>query len=118
MRTKIVVRILDESGALLGWAPLIAEARGDCKLHATHACAVPIEQSGTAVVVSYHWADVGVQTRVPFGPLQLSAGRSVELSFPAGVVISLPSDDGPLPPVTVRGTTVVTAPTAVMGVVN
>lgn len=118
MRTKIVVRILDAAGALLGWTPLLAEARGDQTLRASHVCVVPIEQSGTATVVSYHWADIGVQKRVPFGPVDLFEGALIELKFPDGVVLTLPSDEGPLPAVTVRASTALSPPTAAMGVLD
>ena len=118
MRAKIVVRILDEAGALLGWAPLLAEARGDRALRAIQKCVVPIEQSGTPSVVSYHWTDMNVQKRVPYAAGPVTEGQTVELTFADGIVLSMPSDDGPLPPVTVRGAVAVAVPSAAMGVVG
>lgn len=116
MRTKIVVRLLDEEGMLLGWASLLAEARGDRCLRAAQACAIPIDAAGVATMLSYHWADLNIQKRVPLTHTQpMRVGDTMTLTFPDDVIFTFPSDEGPLPPVTVRGSVTVAVPTGAMG---
>lgn len=116
MRVKIVVRLLDSEGVLLGWAPLLAEARGDQCLRAVQSCTLPIDVEGIGTVLSYHWADLHVQKRVTLTqPQHVRVGSSLTLTFPDDVVFHFPSDEGPLPPVTVRGSVVVGVPTGSMG---
>jgi len=117
VRVKIVVRILSGEGALLGWAPLTAAAPGDQTLRATHPCVVTMEAPGRAEIISYHWADLHVQSRVPFplAPVDVTPGMSFTLEFPDGVVFRFPTDEGPLPAVTVRGAVLVGVPAGGIG---
>lgn len=112
MRFKIVARVLDAAGALLGWGEIAVSPRGDATLRSVSGpLVVKVDTSGEAHVISYHWADLNVQKRVPYpgGATALQAGQSVQFSFPDDVVLSLPSDEGPLPAVTV-GASVVSVP--------
>lgn len=71
---------------------------------------------GVGTVLSYHWADMHIQKRVTLGsPHSVKVGDSVTLTFTDDVIFRFPSDEGPLPPVTVRGSVVVGVPTGAMG---
>jgi hypothetical protein len=113
MQARLIVRLLDEAGALLGWAPLRVEARGDAMLRASHGLALTVEQAGLAYALSFHWADVHIQRRVLVGPLAVSVGQQVPVVGAGEVVWILPSDTGPLPAVSVRGASIA-VPTGAM----
>ena len=62
--TKVVIRLLDASGALLGWEQHQAAVRGDGCLRAQSVVTIPIERDGAAAIVSVHWADLNVEIRM------------------------------------------------------
>jgi hypothetical protein len=110
MVTKLVIRLLDANGLLLGWKAVMALARGDGQLWAQEPVRVPIELSGWVTQVSTHWADVNVESRVALPePIAVQAGKAtVDLGI--GVLLVVGPMPGELPPVTVRDEIVVAPP--------
>lgn len=103
--TKLVCRVLDADGRLLGWCAHDASVRGDGFLRASRDVAVVITHAGTPSEMSIHWADVNVETRVPMPPMAVQAGHAYTV-FQANAPM-LQAGQPPvqrLPPVTVDGT--------------
>jgi hypothetical protein len=116
MVAKLVVRLLDPSHRLLGWRELPGELRGDACVWVSGAHGLVVDTPGTPAVLSIHWADLNVQSRVPYAdPLFLPAGSVVTLHWPDRPVMRFATDDGPLPPVTVRRSVTALLDTASMG---
>lgn len=99
--TKLVVRLLDPGGMLLGWAEVQGQARGDGCLWVEEQTIIQLEHDGTVAFLSIHWCDVNVELR--------SEVERAQVKF--GEVMTLPGDweamrvgpaAGGLPPVTVR----------------
>ena len=118
LTTKLIVRVLDDDGALLAWTEVMAEARGDgCLWPKAQTFTACVEQSGTPASLSVHWADVNIEVRTPLAAGTLVAGAPVTLSFhgqPAMIVGQMP---GALPPVTVRAPISISMPVGALGAV-
>lgn len=111
LTTKVVVRVLDVEGRLLGWAPVQAEARGDGCLWAPSETVVPFEANGRATVLSLHLADFHIEHRMAIDvPAQIGSG--VTLAQP---LIKLGDPPTSLPPVTVRAAPVIAMPVGRLG---
>lgn len=118
MQTKLIVRVLDAAGDLLGWDELMAEARGDGRLWATAPSTVTIERQGVAATVSVHWADLNVEARTPFPtPQPVALGARVTVISPGPVFVVGPQAGG-LPPVTVRTSVSISPPTGDLAAVG
>ena len=64
--TKLVIRVLNASGELMGWTEVQAEARGDgCLWTQTSPVSVLIEKAGLPMFQSIHWCDINVELRHP-----------------------------------------------------
>ena len=101
---KLVIRLLDGNGDLLGWCEHQAAVKGDGCLRANRAVGLTVDVAGRPAWVSVHWADVNVETRVPY-PLNakwVGSGQTL-LLYPGGSVLmecgSMPAN---LPPVTMK----------------
>lgn len=104
MKTKIVVRLLDETGRLLGWAQVMARAKGDGKLWSSGPLRIPIELRGLATTLSLHWCDVNVEIRLALPrPTWFEAGETYTPYEEAADLITVGAIPGELPAVTVRG---------------
>lgn len=114
MTTKLVCRLLDAAGALLGWCDVQAVARGDGALWSPGPVAVPVDVSGQAAWLSTHWCDVNIETRVPC-PVQCVAGGEVVVASTAAPLIRVGPAAGGLPPVTLRRRLTVTVPVGAVG---
>jgi hypothetical protein len=102
MQTKMILRVIDAAGKLLGWAEFMAEARGDGRLWAPAPVSVAFEEQGTPAELSVHWVDVNVETRQQFQQtLEVFPGQSA-IVLPAGPVLVVGMPAGGLPPVTVK----------------
>jgi len=110
MTTKLVVRVLDAAGALLAWAEVWAEARGDGRLWADGTYPALVEQDGTPAWLSIHWADVNVEVRLPYDKPAVHAGETIALSWAPSHVLYVGEAAGGLPPVTVRSAVTVGVP--------
>lgn len=114
MTTKLVVRVLDADGAMLGSVVHDAAVKGDGCLRAAGAVVCGIAHSGFAACVSLHWADINVEVRVPAPIPEMHAGDLVAL-FPADApLITVGPMPGPLPPIVV-GSTAVAIPVGELG---
>lgn len=115
LTTKVVVRVLDVEGALLGWCAVQAEARGDGCLWAPSETVVPFDANGRAATLSLHLADFHIEHRMAID-VPASIGDGVKLSQP---LIKLGDTPGYLPPVTVRAAPVAIAmPVGTLGAVS
>jgi hypothetical protein len=117
LTTKMVVRVLDAEGVLLGWAEVMAEARGDGCLWPTSADQVVVisELSGVPAALSIHWADVNIETRVPCrNTRRMALGELLPLQWPGPMMQVGPMANG-LPAVTVRAPITIGVPPAQLG---
>lgn len=116
MTTKLVLRVLDAQGQLLGWTAVDAEARGDGTLRATRPVSVLMDAAGTPDTVSIHWADVNVEVRVPCqGGQPLAPGVWLVLhEYEREPMIRLGTPAGGLPPVTVKQSVAIGVPVSVV----
>jgi hypothetical protein len=62
----LVCRLLDAENRLLGWCAHEAAIAGDGFLRAAGPVVLTVDVSGDPTEVSIHWADLNVETRVPF----------------------------------------------------
>lgn len=99
--TKVVIRILDAAGTLLGAVVHQAAVKGDACVRASAPVIVVPEVSGLAAVLSVHWADVNVETRVPY-VAAVAVGQPVALFAPNAVLIEAGAMPHALPAITVR----------------
>jgi hypothetical protein len=114
LTTKVVVRLLDDAGALLGWEVIQAEARGDGCLWAPTTTVVPFEANGRAAVLSLHLADLHLEVRRPID-VAARPGTGVTLAQP---LVRLGEPPVGLPPVTVRASPVIAVPVGTLGPVT
>ncbi len=114
MTTKLVVRLLNAAGDLLGSVVHHAAIKGDGCLRAAGPVVCGIAQSGFASEVSLHWADVNVEVRVPSPAPSVQAGQIVPLFDAGAVLIQVGPMPGPLPPIVV-GAVAVSVPVGGLG---
>ena len=106
MLTKIVLRLLDAEGALLGAVVHDAAIKGDGCLRAAGPVVVTVAQTGCPAVLSLHWCDVNVETRIAAPVPWVTTGQVVTLfdrDAPLIVVGPMPAS---LPPIVVGAVTV------------
>ena len=117
MIAKIVCRLLDAKGVMLGWCEHYAIARGDGCLRSDGRVVIPIERDGSPVVISLSWCEINTETRVPFPPLKkpLSIGDSVSIYEDGNPMITVGKPPIGLPAVTVGRPIAVTIPTGALG---
>lgn len=102
MTTKLVLRLLDDTDRLLGWAEVAGEARGDGAIWTPGPVPIPIEADGAPAVVSIHWADINVEVRVPCARPLMTVGDTLVCPTEAQPVIRVGAPPHHLAPVTVR----------------
>jgi uncharacterized membrane protein len=102
LTTKLVIRLLDFHGRLLGWAEVQAAIRGDGTLFVAQPTHIMVETEGQPASISVHWVDVNVETRMPT-PITtwVTLGQIVTLTGDWTALIVGPAAGG-LPPVTVK----------------
>lgn len=64
---------------MLGWCWHIAAMRGDGCLRSTLPVVVDVDESGTPAVLSVHWADMNVETRVPMPQMTVTRGQALKV---------------------------------------
>lgn len=117
MTSKIVVRLLDSAGEMLGSVVHHAAIKGDGCLRAASPVVCGIAQGGVPAEVSLHWADVNVEVRVPSPVASVQAGQIVPLFDAGSVLIEVGPMPGPLPPIVV-GAVAVGVPLGGLGAVT
>jgi hypothetical protein len=115
MTTKLVVRVLDAAGALLGWAEAAGTALGDGYIRVLGPLPVLIEVEGHPQAISIHWCDVNVETRVPFAAAVpgVRVGDTITLALDPAFRVG-PAAGG-LPSVTVRAPVAIDVPVGRLG---
>lgn len=115
-KTKLVIRLLDASGALLGWAEHQAAVRGDGKIRASETVVIPVDRVGAPVTASVHWTDVNVEFRWPVHLARLPRiGEGVTLWGADYPLIDVGAPPVGLPPVTLGGNVLVDLPVGTLG---
>lgn len=107
--TKLVLRLMELSGKMLGWTEVQAEIRGDGNL-TVGPFKILAERGGTATILSCHWADVNVEYRVP---ILMGINEGQVVNFDGGIVVHVGHPPASLPPVTV-GNRSINVPTGVL----
>lgn len=115
VRTKIVCRVLDADGRLLGWEQHQAAINGDGMIRAASAVSVPVDESGTATAISWHWADVNVETRVPIPPTPVTRGAAFVVANANDPMIVCGSIPQGLPTISTRNAVQVAVPEGRLG---
>ena len=116
MTTKLVCRLLDVTGRLLGWTDHHAAARGDGYLRATLPVVLDVDEDGEAVQVSVHWADVNVEVRVSIPPVTVTRGQALTIFQPQAAMLSVGVPPlTRLPPVTTKRAVDVSVPVGQLG---
>lgn len=111
MTTRLVIRLLDAQGGLLGWTEVMGLARGDGCLHLP-VCTVPVEIDGEPRTLSVHWCDLNVEARSSLAVGACRRGTPLVLNVPP-IVIGPPGRD--LPAVTVTQPCAIDVPAGVIG---
>lgn len=125
MTARFIVRLVDESGALLSWAEVQAEAKPQGRPRSTPLMAVcptqfVIERDGVATQLVIHWADMDVvrATRL-MEPTPVQVGQVATHAWLEPVwMVKGAETDIPLAPVTVRGPVRVSVPPGGFGIVG
>lgn len=101
--TKLVCRLLDRNDQMLGWCWHIAAMRGDGCLRSTLPVVLDVDENGIGEVLSVHWADMNVETRIPMPSLPVQRGQALTI-FPANapMVQAGTPPEKRLPPVTTK----------------
>lgn len=115
--TKIVCRLFDAQGVMLGWTQHEAAIRGDGMIRAADAIAVTIDQAGELSAVSWHWVDVNVETRVAVPLRRVVQGQTIIVAHRDDPLIHCGPMPGPLPAVTLRQSPVIGVPAGQLGAV-
>jgi hypothetical protein len=111
---KLVIRLLDGDGKLLGWtehAPLLL---GDGTLRASSNIVIPVDEAGVTAFVSTHWCDVNVETRVHAGTFTVVPGAQFAWARYKDMLVVCGQMPVNLPPVTVKSHTVIAVPVGSM----
>jgi hypothetical protein len=109
--TKVVLRLLDSDGALVGWAVHHARLRGDGCLRASSDVIIPIDPPRVGTVLSIHWCDPNVEIRMPVVVGGMPSFVAFRFDDPLIRIGEMP---GPLPAITV-GSVAVGIPVGAMG---
>jgi hypothetical protein len=101
---------------MLGWCWHHAAARGDGLLRSTLPVVLDVDEPGEAHELSIHWADLNVETRVPFPKLHVTRGQALTIFQPHAPMLQPGNPPAHrLPPVTTKNALEVTVPVGAMG---
>jgi len=115
MTAKIVCRLLDINGQMLGWNEHHASMPGDGTLRADGPVQIYIDHDGLPTVVSLHWTDVNVETRIPCPAVRAKQGEALIVFASGDPIIRLGVPPVGLPLVTVGRPVQVGIPAGQMG---
>lgn len=116
LQTKLIIRVLDADGHLLGWAEACGDARGDGALWVDPVPGVLIDEPGTPAWLSVHWCDVNVEVRSQLVAPAAKAGDTITPQWNGPALVVGPAAGG-LPPVTVRQSIAIGVPAGQLGAV-
>lgn len=106
MITKLVLRVLDAEGVMLGAVVHHARIKGDGCVRAAGPVVMGMARAGIPSVLSVHWCDVHVETRVPLALPSVMPGQIVEVCAAGAPLMVVGPMPGPLPPVEQSGAVV------------
>lgn len=116
MTARFIVRLLDESDALLAWAEVNAEAKpqgrpsASCPFYVDRTTFV-ISQAGRASKLSIHWADLDIARVISLmEAVDVQVGQVATHTWIEPVWLVSGMRDVPLPPVTVGAPVRVSVP--------
>jgi hypothetical protein len=109
--SKVVLRLLDADGGLVGSVVHQARLRGDGCLRASEDVIIQIHSPMVARVLSVHWCDPNVEVRMPVAIGGLASFVAFRVGDPLIRIGDMP---GPLPAITV-GSVAVGIPVGAMG---
>ncbi len=117
MTAKIVCRVLDANGRMLGWSEHHALVPGDGTLRADGPVQIPIDQRGRPYAISLHWVDVNVETRIPCSGelLDVHSGSALTVFASGQPIVTLGQPPVGLPMITVGRPVRVGIPVGQMG---
>lgn len=110
---KFVVRVLSVDDELLGWAAVVEVSIARGLIRPASPVPIVIERDGEASALSIQWTDLDVARVQPLTPVAVTAGSTVTCAEPLWRVVG--DTLVPLPPVTVRQSTILTPETAALG---
>lgn len=103
---------------MLGWCWHVAAMRGDGCLRSTLPVVLDVDEDGTSAVLSVHWADMNVETRVP---VVVSTTRGQALTIFQAHAEMMRAGEPPtkrLPPVNTKHAVDVSVPVGQLGAVG
>lgn len=114
--TRLILRLMDDEGRLLGWGFMETEARGDGALWPAEVCVGVGELTGTASRIIVHWPDLHLQVAAPIQSFDLTKEQPFAFAWQGPILrLDNPAEHPPLPPVTVRKPVVVAVPVLNLG---
>ena len=116
--TKLVVRLFDESGVMLGVIVHHAALLGDGALRASSPMHVVADVGGTPVRAHAHWCDPNVGIELPFPTetrVKLEQGDTLKLYERGDVIAQIGPVPVNLPPIVVRATSAIAVPVGGLG---
>lgn len=114
--TRLIIRLVDSEGTLLGWGFQNTKAPGDGTLVPDGLCGGVGEANGVATRIIVHWPDLNMQVSGEIPATALAEGKAFAFAW-SGPMLRLdnPLDHPPLAPVTVREGVFVNIPVAQLG---
>lgn len=101
--TKLVIRVLDAAGQMLGWVEAVGKAYGDGAIRIDSPAVVQIEQAGVPSACSIHWCDVNIEVRSALlNYPRFDVGQLLSIDWSGAPALVVGPAAGGLPPVTVR----------------
>lgn len=114
---KLVVRLLNAQGVMLGWCEHQAMALGDGLLRASGPVVLVMDITGVPSEASIHWTDINAECRVPCPPSGvIAAGTPVTLFQPKQEMVRAGAPPATrLPPVSTKMPLAIGVPMGSMG---
>jgi hypothetical protein len=115
---KVVIRLLDGDGGLLGWGQVEAAFRGDgCVYSAQMRLEIPIERAGIVETMNMQWCDLNINLDRPVQKAHMEVGQLWSLRF-VEPLFQLSSSRSSLPSVTEHKNVDIEVPTGHLGIVT
>ena len=122
MTAKIICRLLDPNGRMLGWTEHHAAIRGDGCIRADGNVSIPVDREGDAQCVSLHWCEVNSEIKVPLpsfpGTIRANVGDYFRIYSVGQEMIRVGFPPVNLEPVTVGRPITIGVPAGQMGAMS
>lgn len=104
---------------MLGWCWHIAAMRGDGFLRSTLPVVLDVDEDGAPAILSVHWADMNVETRVPMPTMTVTRGQSLRVFEAHAPMLSCGEPPAKrLPPITTKAAIDVSVPVGQLGAMS